>query len=1186
MKQYQYFLTGDTVYKISSWNMQCKFRSGNLYAKKLCDSSDFVALSEHGLYKCELNKLEKIHPNFMGFGKEDKHLKDENFGKAKGYNGCALIWKKSLNNRITRLPELGSDRICVARFKMTPRLVCYVIAVYLPHQSCKIANFEDEVRTLEAVIVECLKDGQVLIIGDENVQLALEYGHRGSLTQSRHADILMRMFLKYQIMCYDLTYGIGPSYSYEKAGVRTYLDHAFVSDGLMEYVCNCEVLEDTVENVSDHLPINITLRVHVPKTKPSIDIRKRVAWDKIPSSEIESLYTTPLENEVMNLIQKSNLELEHSENSDVVIKRKVDQAYDVIEILRSLSCAVNTISASLPQIKFNKALKSFWDPNLKIVSKNNKAARKEWVAAGQPRETDNVIHQRYKRAKADFQRERRRTELVYEVKIMSEMGDAEGIDSKFFWHLYRKFLKSKSTVNPVKRDDGVLLTESIDIRKEWMEYYRNLYDVKEDYAGDIDFKNLVERSVHDISGRQTVGTFMKGGEFVCSELKKQISKMKPNKAPGWDEITAEHLKHSGTMFIGLLTWIFNEIVLSENIPVYFKKGYIISIPKPGKSYVIKDNNRGITLLPVFYKLFELVMLDRESDWFQSTLSELQGAAQQSSSCQHTSMLVQEAVAYNLEMGETVYGGFGDIKKAFDTVWIDGLLYKLYLGGIDIKTWKLIRNGYEDFNCAAFVDGQPSEWFPIKRGVHQGAPFSMKLYQVNINELLVQLQKSGNGMQLGPIDVSCPTSADDIAMLSIHKKGLNSMLQIAYQYSKTWWFEWGFSKCFGLIWGPDKSPNVPILFGNNALEIVNKNKHLGIILHNKKVPSSKIIDTRIGEGRTSLLAARGMGSKRIPVNPVVLSRVYWSVSVPRMLFGIEVIPLSDSDCQELEKAHRQNAKIIMNVPQSVPNPSVYSTLGWLSMESYIDQMKILFLWKVSVILRNTIYFRVLRFVLSEIVVGRYSSPLSPICDIAGRFVKHKMYHELVDCVLSADCDRSYLADKLNIKKYIFDLEVERWRASCLLYSSLRIFIKATNNIQMNCWWYFAKSMPAESKKASSVVSVLMGNQPHAYQQNLSREHCALCDEQTYDDNIHVLFDCSALESIRSRLFDKLLDSMPQALAADFRGMCKEEKAILMLSGYGHRYIQEWNNIYVNTANLVDSLYKLRSNNYDALPIDNG
>ena len=102
-----------------------------------------------------------------------------------------------------------------------------------------------------------------------------------------------------------------------------------------------------------------------------------------------------------------------------------------------------------------------------------------------------------------------------------------------------------------------------------------------------------------------------------------------------------------------------------------------------------------------------------------------------------------------------------------------------------------------------------------------------------------------------------------------------------------------------------------------------------------------------------LAARGMGNKCVPVNPIVLSRIYWSVSIPRMLFGAEIVPISDNDCQELEKAHRNNAKMIMNVPQSVANPAVYSTLGWLSMESYIAQMKILFLWKIAVMLRDTI-----------------------------------------------------------------------------------------------------------------------------------------------------------------------------------------------------------------------------------------
>ena len=52
------------------------------------------------------------------------------------------------------------------------------------------------------------------------------------------------------------------------------------------------------------------------------------------------------------------------------------------------------------------------------------------------------------------------------------------------------------------------------------------------------------------------------------------------------------------------------------------------------------------------------------------------------------------------------------------------------------------------------------------------------------------------------------------------------------------------------------------------------------------------------------------------------------------------------------------------------------------------------------------------------------------------------------------------------------------------------------------------------------------------------------------------------------------------------MNKDEKAVLMLSGYGNTYIHEWSELYLNTVEYVDSLYKLRSNLYDTLPIDNG
>ena len=91
---------------------------------------------------------------------------------------------------------------------------------------------------------------------------------------------------------------------------------------------------------------------------------------------------------------------------------------------------------------------------------------------------------------------------------------------------------------------------------------------------------------------------------------------------------------------------------------------------------------------------------------------------------------------------------------------------------------------------------------------------------------------------------------------------------------------------------------------------------------------------------------------------------------------------------------------------------------------------------------------------------------------------------------------------------------------------------------------------------------------------------------HDNVIHVLFDCDKLSQMRCQLYQKLIASMPQALSEEFHNMTKREKLILMFSGYGQTYIPEWSNLYMNTATYVDSLYKLRSNAYDALPIDNG
>ena len=476
-------------------------------------------------------------------------------------------------------------------------------------------------------------------------------------------------------------------------------------------------------------------------------------------------------------------------------------------------------------------------------------------------------------------------------------------------------------------------------------------------------------------------------------------------------------------------------------------------------------------------------------------------------------------------------------------------------------------------------GKPSEWFIVDRGVHQGDPLSMRLYQVFINALIGLLKTSGHGLHLGPINVSCPASADDLAVLSIQKPGLNIMLKIAYEYSVKWWFDWSFSKSKGLIWGKDEFPNTQITFGPTPLDTVNKYKHLGIMQHNNKVPTSVVMTERICKGRSTLLAARGIGSIQVPMNPAVLNRIYWSVCIPQMLYGIEVVPLSDGDMSDLEKAHRQNSKTIQSLPPSVPNPAVYSTLGWLSMEAYIAQVKIIFLWKIAMCLRDTIYFRAIRFIIELIISGSYKSKTSPIRDTLMRASKLGIMSKVVDCVFSIDCEHNFLAEKSKIKKLIFDLEISRWRATCMMYSSLRLYRKSTNDISLNCWWYYVKTKPNMSRRVSSVIAVLVGSQPSGLQRNHGASSCGLCGCQ--EDASHVIFDCIKLSDKRRQLWSQVESTMPQGLRNDINDMTSIEKSIILLSGFGNKFIREWSELYKNAAIFIHEMYVTRSECYDAL-----
>ena len=100
-------------------------------------------------------------------------------------------------------------------------------------------------------------------------------------------------------------------------------------------------------------------------------------------------------------------------------------------------------------------------------------------------------------------------------------------------------------------------------------------------------------------------------------------------------------------------------------------------------------------------------MTRKYAWFanENVIVAIQSSRKDSCSCLHTSFLVQEAVAHCLNRGSSVHGAGLDARKAFDTVWIAGLIYKLHKAGMNPAAIRIIENAYTDFKCAIYLNGE-------------------------------------------------------------------------------------------------------------------------------------------------------------------------------------------------------------------------------------------------------------------------------------------------------------------------------------------------------------------------------------------------------------------------------------------------------------------------------------------------
>ena len=321
-------------------------------------------------------------------------------------------------------------------------------------------------------------------------------------------------------------------------------------------------------------------------------------------------------------------------------------------------------------------------------------------------------------------------------------------------------------------------------------------------------------------------------KYTASDITAHMSAMPNHKAPGRDGITAELLKRGGDALAEALAHLFNVVHKTECIPISWRQGEMVCLPKDG-DLTSTDNYRGLTLLPSINKLFCIMMTDRLSSAVH--LNDNQYGFRRGRSTQDALFALQSVVEPRVRAGELTYALFLDWSKAYDRVTHEAMLARLAAKGVRGKAWRLVDALYRSASTRVRLQGSLSDPFPVRCGVAQGCPLSPFLYAVFADALLedIEAQCAADGVPVGDKVLAAQSYADDSVMLSPTQPGLQRIVNVAKAFGDKWGCKANTKKSVVMLFGTRgavaEAPPIAVHWGEDALRSVETTKYLGLWL---------------------------------------------------------------------------------------------------------------------------------------------------------------------------------------------------------------------------------------------------------------------------------------------------------------------------------------------------------------------
>lgn len=323
--------------------------------------------------------------------------------------------------------------------------------------------------------------------------------------------------------------------------------------------------------------------------------------------------------------------------------------------------------------------------------------------------------------------------------------------------------------------------------------------------------------------------YINNTEPTCpSEIQTYIKKLKIRKAPGKDSITNKMMKNVPIIIVIHLAHIINNVLKLCHFPSCWKTACIVPLPKPGKDARQPVSYRPISLLPTLSKICEFIILNRLNGYLypNKIIIPQQFGFQRKLSTSHQLLRVTEYITAGKSAKLTSIGVFLDVEKAFDKIWIIGLIHKQISFGIPDALIHLIHSYLTGRQFVIHACNTYSTVRDILAGTPQGSLLGPTLFNLYMNDIP---QTPHTFLSL---------FADDTAILS---QGYNvsfilQALKIHLHELENWFSKWkikiNVTKSNAIIFSNSTKTYKPLTLAGDIINWSHTTQYLGVILDSR------------------------------------------------------------------------------------------------------------------------------------------------------------------------------------------------------------------------------------------------------------------------------------------------------------------------------------------------------------------